>query len=452
VVAAATGIAWPAVHIFGIAVANTTTATPGSTAAGAAGPWTGGWSSPPEGAFAAPSAVGSDYKDQTIRLVTQVTAGGSALRLRLSDSLAAVGVPALDVGAVTVAPTSSGAAVSTTPTPVTFGGNSSVTIPAGTDVYSDPVDLAVTAEEDVTVSIYLSGTYASLPEETYCSACTEYVSAVSTGDNTASTDGDPFSGTGTATGDFSSILTGIDVDTGSDLPTVVVLGDGVIDGNTTGKPVQGALRVSDDLGADLALQPGAATFGVVSAGIEANQVLTDSTTADGGPSALDRLARDVLAEPNVGTVIITEGEEDLLNGATEQGLENGLGLLAQELGAWGITVIYATMTPCDGYSTCTTAVDGTRTAVNTELLGQPSPDQGCAAPPGFTCADQASVYTVDFSSAVGNSSSPQQLQSAYNAGDDVNLTDAGYTAEANTIPVIVGEPVPLQAAAPPPDV
>ena len=30
-VAAATGIAWPAVHIFGIAVANTTTATPGSS-------------------------------------------------------------------------------------------------------------------------------------------------------------------------------------------------------------------------------------------------------------------------------------------------------------------------------------------------------------------------------------------------------------------------------------
>jgi hypothetical protein len=453
VVKAATGIAWPSVHILGIAVANTSTATPGNTTTGAAGPWTGGWSSPPEGALAPPAAVGSAYKNQTIRLVTQVTAGGSTLRLRLSDALAAAGVPALGIGAVTVAPTSSGAAVSASPTAVTFGGSSSVTIPAGTDVYSDPVGLAVTAEEDVTVSIYLSGTYASLPEETYCGACTEYVSAVSTGNNTANANGAPFSGTSTATGEFGSILTGVDVDTGNDLPTAVVLGDGLINGNSTGKPVQGALRVSDDLAADLALQTGPATFGVVSAGIEANQVLTDSTTAYGGPSALSRLARDILAEPNVGTVIIGEGEEDLLNGATEQELENGLGLLAGELGAWGITVVYTTMTPCSGYSTCTTAVDTTRTTVNTELAGEgASPQQGCAAPPGFSCADQASVYTADFSTAVGNSASPQQLQSAYSAGDDVNLTDAGYTAEANTIPVIVGEPVPLQAAAPPPDV
>jgi hypothetical protein len=397
--------------------------------------------------------VGSDYKSQTIRLVAQVTAGGSTLRLRLSDALAAAGVPALSIGAVTVAPTSSGAAVSAAPTSVTFGGSSSVTIPAGADVYSDPVGLAVTALEHVTVSIDLSGTYASLPEETYCSACTEYVSAVSAGNDTANTSGSPFSGTGTATGDFSTILTGIDVDTGNDLPTAVVLGNGVIDGNTTGKPVQGADRVSDDLAADLALQTGPATFGVVSAGIEANQVLTDSTTADGGPSALSRLARDVLAEPNVGTVVINEGEEDLLNGATEEELENGLGLLSGELEAWGITVIYTTMTPCDGYSTCTSAVDDTRTTLNTELLGQgASPQQGCAAPPGFSCTGLASVYTVDFSTATGNTSSPEQLQSAYNAGDDVNLTDAGYTAEANTIPVIVGEPVPLQAAAPPPDV
>jgi len=187
--------------------------------------------------------------------------------------------------------------------------------------------------------------------------------------------------------------------------------------------------------------------------VEANQVLTDSTTAYGGPSALSRLARDILAEPNVGTVVIDEGEEDLLNGATEPELDNGLGLLAGELKAWGISVIYTTMTPCSGYGTCTTTVDNNRTTVNTDLLGEgSSPQQGCTAPPGFTCAGQASVYTADFSTAVGNTASPQQLQSAYNAGDDVNLTDAGYTAEANTIPVIVGEPVPLQAAAPPSDV
>ena len=358
-VAAATGIPWPAVHIFGIAVANTTTATPGiTTATGAAGPWTGGWSSPPEGALAPPSAVGSDYKNQTIRLVTQVTAGGSTLRLRLSDALAAAGVPALDIGAVTVAPTSGGAAVSATPTQVTFGGavghdpggDGRVLRPGGPrgdggggrDGLHLPVrHLRLAARGDLLRCLHRvrqrgqHGRQHGQRERGPRSAGRAPRPAHSAASSPAST--------------WTRVV---------DLPTAVVLGDGVINGNTTGKPVQGALRVSDDLAADLALQTGPATFGVVGAGIEANQVLTDSTTAYGGPSALSRLARDILAEPNVGTVIIAEGEEDLLNGATVGNLENGLELLGAELGQWGISVIYTTMTPCAGYSGCTTGTTG----------------------------------------------------------------------------------------------
>lgn len=455
--AAAPGVPWPALHIFGIAVANTTSATPGSTAAQAAGPWTGAWSAPIESSFA-PHA-GTSYGNQTIRITTQASAGGSALRLRLSDSLAAPGTAALSVGAVTVAAQSSGAAVSGAPVAVTFGGAGSVTIPAGSDVYSDPVGFAVAPGEYLTISIYLTGTasYPSLPGQNWCDACTEYVSASGSGNQSGNTDGTPFSGSGTATGDFSTVLTGVDVIDGG-LPTVVVLGDQVTDGGSTGTPVHGAPRLSDDLASALQLQPGGPAFGVVNAGINSNQILADADTgtgASGGPSAVSRLARDVLAEPGVGTVVVAEGTKDLLHGATEQALNgpDGIGGLVSQLQAWGITVIVGTVPACYGYTPsadpCTTTVDSTRTALNTDLLGAySSPTAGCSIntiPPVIPPCE----FAAGFSGAVGNTASPQQLITAANAGDHVNLTAAGYLAEAGTIPVIAGQPVPLAADVPP---
>ena len=70
---------------------------------------------------------------------------------------------------------------------------------------------------------------------------------------------------------------------------------------------------------------------------------------------MSRLARDILADPGVGTVIVDEGLEDLLQGRNgdstieanlfEDGYRN-----SNLLSEWGITVIFATMTPCSGYA------------------------------------------------------------------------------------------------------
>jgi hypothetical protein len=453
VTSVATGVPWTALHIFGVAVANTTTATPGSTATNAAGPWTGAWASPIEGSFA-PHA-GTSYSDQTVRIVTQASIGGTSVRLRLSDSLAATGTSALSIGAVTVAPQSSGAATGS-PQTVTFGGSTSTSIPVGTDVYSDPVSMAVTPGEYLAVSIYLSGSYPSLPGQTWCSACTEYVTAAGQGNQTGNTDGSVFAGTGTATGDFSTVLTGVDV-LGTGQATVAVLGDQVTDGNTTGTPVHGVDRVSDDLASALALQSGGPAFGVVNAGIESNQILagTDSGTgANGGPSALARLARDVLAEPGIGTVVIDEGTEDLLNGANGEALfYDGFDQLVQQLADWGVTTIVATVPACYGYSPsadpCTTTVDTTRTTLNDDLIGQYSSDDASCSVAVNPLAIPPCQLVADFSGAIGNTASPQQLITPADAGDHVNLTATGYQSETGQIPVIAGEPIPLTADTPP---
>jgi hypothetical protein len=454
-----------ALHVLGIAVANTTTATPGSATPLASGQaWTGAWASPTEGAYAPVPGDGSSFSDETFRIATPVSAGGSAVRLRLSDDLGwlagASGKP-LDIGHVTVAAQDSGAAVSGTAVTATFGGGSeSVTIPEGGDVYSDPVALTVTPGEDLSVSIYLSNSVPYLVQHSMCSACTEYVTASGAGDQTLNTDGTPYSGTGTVEGQFTDILTGVDVET-SGTPTAAVLGDGLIDamGADTTPPLQAA-RVSDDLATALQSAAGAGdepAFGVVGEGIESNRMLTDTDTTaagTGGPSAMSRLASDILAEPGVGTAVVDEGLEDLLQAGDSSDIEgdltdNGYNELISQLGAWGITVILATMTPCSGYAgsgsspedACTTGtaptVDASRSDVNSGYLIAQYGNQACPLGP---CVD-----AVDFDGAVTNGASPEALAPAdagasgdnpsFDSGDHVNLTDAGYAAVTATIPL-----------------
>lgn len=447
---------FPALHVLGIAVANTTTATPGGSSLAAGQAWTGAWQSPSEGVLSPPSSQGTLYQNETFRIATRVSAGGSSVRLRLSDDLGWLGDAAgfwLKVQHVTVAPQASGASVTGPPVTATFGGSQTVAVVQGTDAYSDPVPMTVTPGEKLTVSIFLQNPLKYVIEHTYCSACTEYVTAAGAGDQTANTDGSPFSGSGTASGQYSNILTGIDVQTAG-TPTVSVLGDGLIDagGPGTTTPLL-APRVSDDLASSLQSAAGTGnqpTFGVVGAGIESNTMLEDRVFLaedTAGTSTLSRLVHDVLAEPGVGTVIVYGGmEDDLVIGSdpvTEAQLEDdAYGELATQLNAWGISVIFTTMTPCAGYAggvnprlnpdVCSTGSGGTVDAFRTDLNssyimaqfdGQPAP-----------CLLAPCNYADDFGAAVSNGASPEALIAADDAGDHINLSAAGYAAAAATIP------------------
>lgn len=445
---------FPALHVLGIAVANTTTTvTPGGDPLAAGQAWTGAWQSPSEGVYSPPSGQGTLYQNETFRIATRVSAGGSSVRLRLSDDLGSLAGAAgfwLKVQHVTVAQQASGASVTGPPVTVTFGGSQAVAVAQGADAYSDPVPITVTPGEKLTVSIFLQNPLKYVVEHTYCSACTEYVTAAGAGDQTANTDGAPFSGTGTASGQFSSILTGIDVQTDG-TPTVSVLGDGLIDAGGPGTTaVLQAPRVSDDLAASLQSAVGAGKqpkFGVAAAGIESNMVLEDGdiTRTAGGPSALSRLAHDVLAEPGVGTVIVYGGMQDLLLSTDPAGTDNdlqnyGYGELATQLNAWGISVIFATMTPCAGYAgsanpgvnpdTCTTGTGNTTETARNDLDNYLSTQYGNGPD---TCNLGPCKYAADFDEAVSDGLAPPALLAADDSGDHVNLSAAGYAAVAAAI-------------------
>ena len=92
----------------------------------------------------------------TLRLIARVTVPGDAIRLRFDNTF---GTAPVTFGKVSAGPRqSANNPASISPgllVPVTFDGQSSVTIAAGGSVTSDPIPLAVDAQEDLAVSVYI---------------------------------------------------------------------------------------------------------------------------------------------------------------------------------------------------------------------------------------------------------------------------------------------------------
>src|SRR5262249_60634209 len=107
---ASTGVSYPmpALHILGMAVRDTTTATPaatGTAVALATGVWTGAFASPIETSFSPTFAL---WGNQTFRVALPMAAGapaGAGVRIRLSDPAfqASPPGPPVVIGAATLA-------------------------------------------------------------------------------------------------------------------------------------------------------------------------------------------------------------------------------------------------------------------------------------------------------------------------------------------------------------
>jgi lysophospholipase L1-like esterase len=98
-----------------------------------------------------------DLSDRTLRVMAHLTTGGSKVRVRFSQRFSS---SSLDVGAAHVAIRRSGSAIiSTTDRALTFDGAATVTVPAGADLWSDPIDLAVVGGDDLAISVYLPGSF-----------------------------------------------------------------------------------------------------------------------------------------------------------------------------------------------------------------------------------------------------------------------------------------------------
>jgi hypothetical protein len=304
-------------------------------------------------------------------------------------------------------------------TNVTFGGSASVTIPAGGDVTSDAVSLATTQEETLLVSAHTTGTVSDAVG--HADEMATAWTADTTADEAGDTTGTPFTTT------MSSLywLTGVDVTpsvsstTGASFGAVAFYGDQSINSDTSnGAPN----RFTDDVTADLAAaNSGTVPYGVIDLGensFTATNNLIPIVSSDTTPlSAIDPVDRDVLAQANVRTVLLSTGTADILAGESVTTVENNLITLVHEIPSGLLTVYVATIPPSTAF---TTAEETVRETVNQFICG-----------PSDSYLDGAAQGCIDFAGAVasngtdtGSTVLPADL---YNSDPD----DAYYAAEAN---------------------
>jgi hypothetical protein len=416
-----------AIHIFGMATRSNL-----DTAGAPAGQtWTGAWAGATEGSYRAPGQ--KSFTDQTFRVAVKPAISGGTVRIKLDNAL---GTGRLPIGHVTIAAAMPGTAgkppsarPAATPVSLTFGGQRAVTIPAGGMVYSDPLPFAVTSGKDLLVSFDLAGTVPSLVEHTLSTDAYEYIAAAGSGDRTTDTTGVPFSGPGAHSGSSVNLVTGVDVATAG-APTLAVLGDGLIDASQPNARPDTAHP--DSLATELAAaEPSSNPVGTIGEGIESNQLSSDhpQTTGGspaGGPSILSRVDRDILDQPNLKTVVIYEGLQDLLAGQTAVKVEYAYNDLLTYLEVYGVNAVMVGATPCDGYGggggtpddPCTPQVDGNRSTVNSYL------------------ADNTADPYVNPDSAIGvvnPADNGVQLAASADNGDHVNFTNSGYAALAHAV-------------------
>jgi len=400
-----------AVLVLAVVVAITAASRPAAARTGAAG-WITSWAASPQ-TGARGTLAGRGFDDQTVREVIFASAGGDPIRLQLTNLY---GTTPLHVGHVTVAeadPTDPGtAAVAGQIYPVTFGGSTSVVVPAGEQLLSDPVDMRVEPLEDLTVSVYLPD---RTGPATFHADAQELNWVSARGDHAADQGAGAFT-TSTLSWYY---VEGLVVRSADTVGTVVALGDSITDG--VGSTVGADARWPNDLARRLDAL-GGPVLSVADEGIGGNRVLGGSACC--GASAEARFTRDVLDRPGVKDVIVLEGINDIGIGLTHPNREKvstdliiaGYERLIAAAHARGLKIFGATILPFQGAGYFTAAGETIREQVNDWIR-----------------TSRAFDGVIDFDAVMGDPADPLRLNPIYDSGDHLHPSDAGYQAMADAI-------------------
>ncbi|NNN34204.1 SGNH/GDSL hydrolase family protein [Streptomyces sp. S3(2020)] len=348
---------------------------------------------------------------RSVRNVVHASISGTSARITLSNLYGQSPLTVTHASIAVAAGSDTAAATAETMRRLTFGGNTTVVVPAGGQVMSDAVRIAIAHGSDVLVTTYSptgSGPVTYHPHA-------RQISYAADGDLTEDVTGTAY----TEQTPYWRYLTALDVLSNESDGTVVVLGDSLTDGITS---TEGAnhrwtdvlsdrLRTAVEAGRDLP------RYSVVNQGISGNQVLANGLgrPAD-NQSGLGRFGRDVLGRTNVKVVVIDLGVNDILRNpalADPDKILDGLRTMVRQAHSRGIKVVGATLMPFQGHRGYTGAREDVRQRINAAIR-------------------DGKVYdaVVDFDEALRDPYNPRRLRSDYDSGDRLHPSDKGYARMA----------------------
>jgi lysophospholipase L1-like esterase len=382
--------------------------------------WIATWTASPHRmiAFLPNGSLTTPLLGQTVRQRVHISIGGGSFRIRFSNEF---GSGPLVIGAASIAlPDREAAVQADSIRQLTFGGATSIVVPAGAPALSDPIVLTAPDDGDLIVSLYLPGptrveTMHATGEQT------GYISRP--GNFTASPDMPVGSTTQSRL-----FLSEVDVVTEPSVGVIAAFGDSITDGaaSTSGANHRWPDFLSDRLHAAAQGRPAPA---VVNEGISGNQLLRDLM----GVSALARFDRDVLSVPGVREVIVLIGINDIgtpgsrfgsgppIEAAAEEPsfatLIAGYRQLIERAHAHGLRIFGATLTPFEGAANgyYTPAKNSLRQAVNQWIRSGEFDG------------------VLDFDAATRDHLHPGRMRASYDSGDHLHPNDAGYRAMASGI-------------------
>jgi lysophospholipase L1-like esterase len=379
--------------------------------------WVGTWSASQQPMEPNNGLAPEDLPDSTLRQIVHVSLGGAKIRVRLSNRSGDVPLHLAAVHVANAVSPSTNTIKSGSDRALTFSGSPDVTIPAHADYLSDPLAFPLSPLSDLAISLHIDRARAEQTGHPGSHA-TSYIAR----GNLVSTVDIPQA----RTVEHWYFIAGVDVAAEPTDQAIVALGDSITDGH--GTTTNGNNRWTDVLAQRLQASPNTRNTAVLNQGTGGNRLLTDGM----GPNALARFDHDVIAQPGVRYLIVLEGINDIgmlaHNGEVSQSEHESL--VHRMIGAYAqiierargksITVIGATLLPFIGsdFYQPGPAGEADRQAVNDWIRT-----------PGHFDA------VIDFDKIMRDPSHPERLLPAFDSGDHLHPSAAGYAAMGNAVPL-----------------
>ena len=399
-------------------------ATPGSGGSGPGGTsgtagstgtqhWVGTWTASPYVDTNSSNTPPISLSNSAVRQIAHVSLGGSQIRVQFSNlqgngSLAITGAHIALTKSSTLADSTID---TTTDKALAFSGSASVTVAAGKEVWSDPIDFTVSNQGNVTITT-LFGTVPSTITQHSGSRTTSYFkSGGAAADLSAAT----MSSAQTKVLWF--FISGIDVMADASAVGVVAIGDSITDGRGTDNDKNN--RWTDIMAARLQANAATKNVATMNQGIGATNLV-----GTGGTAAQARFARDVLGQSGVKYVVVLDGVNDIHGGTSYSSMKSAYDDLIKRAHDKGLKIYGGTILPFGGSSDYYSAsAESTRQQVNTYI--------------------KSGVFdgVIDFDAALTDGGNPPKLKAEYAAwtpnnpqgsADGLHPGTAGYQKMGET--------------------